>query len=65
MELGSTWVYQRCCGGAKRRLVEKKDICHYIPLIKNLEAIMQNKEMYKEVHVYAIPIQLFTNCSCM
>ena len=69
MELGMEWVYQTYHGGTKRRLVEKKETCQYLPLIPNLEALLQNEDLYKEVcmcfrfAVYA-PIVLAFVISC-
>ena len=47
IELGSSYCYQR--SGTKTRLIERKDTFQYIPLIENLQAILQNKEVYTEV----------------
>ena len=47
VELGSTYCYKR--SGAKRSLVEKSESFQYIPLIENLQWVLQNKEVYQEV----------------
>ena len=47
VELGTTYRYKR--SGAKRSLVEKSENFYYVPLIDNLEWILQNKEVYDEV----------------
>lgn len=44
------WVYQK--RGQKRRLVERKETFQYIPLIANLQALLQNKEVFSEVYMY-------------
>lgn len=49
MELGTSYQYRR--SGVKRSLVEKKDTFQYVPFIKNLEWILQNKDVYNEVRV--------------
>jgi len=47
IELGSSYCYQM--SGMKTGLIERKDTFQYIPLIENLQAILQNKEVYTEV----------------
>ena len=47
VELGSLYCYQR--SGTKSRLIEKKETFQYIPLIENLQCVLQNKEIYSEV----------------
>ena len=47
VELGTRYKYQFI--GAKRRLVQKSDTFQYVPLIDNLQWILQNKEVYNEV----------------
>lgn len=47
IELGTHYEYKK--SGAKRMLVEKKDTFQYIPLITNLEWIMQNNDLYNKV----------------
>ena len=50
MELGTTYCYKR--SGMKRSLVEKKETFQYIPLLDNLEWILQNKDIHNEVAKY-------------
>ena len=47
MTLGSTNKYKKC--GAKRQPVESVDTCQYVPLLENLEWLLQNKDFYNEV----------------
>lgn len=47
VELGTSYGYQKC--GAKRRLVERKDTYQYVPLLDNLQALLNNKEVYRQV----------------
>lgn len=47
VELGSVYCYQR--SGTKSRLIEKKETFQYIPLIENLQSVLQNKDIYSEV----------------
>lgn len=47
IQLGSSYGYQK--RGAKRQLVESQDTFQYVPLIQNLEWILQNKDLYDEV----------------
>lgn len=47
MELGSTYCYKT--SGRKGCLTEKSGTFQYIPLIKNLQWILQNKEVFNEV----------------
>ena len=42
-------MYRYKRSGAKRSLVEKSENFHYVPLLDNLEWILQNKEVYDEV----------------
>ena len=47
MELGTTYQYKR--SGAKRLLIEKPDTFQYVPLIDNLQWVLQNKDVYREM----------------
>ena len=47
VELGSLYCYQR--SGTKSQLIEKKETFQYVPLIENLQCVLQNKEIYSEV----------------
>ena len=47
VELGSTYSYKT--SGRKRYLSEKSETFQYVPLIKNLQWVLQNKEVYEEV----------------
>ena len=47
IEMGSTYQYR--ARGAKRLLTEKPDTFQFVPLIQNLEWLLQNKDIYKEV----------------
>lgn len=47
VELGSTYHYKR--SGAKRSLLEKSESFQYVPLIENLEWLLQNTDVYQEV----------------
>ena len=47
VELGTRYKYQ--FSGSKRRLVQKSDTFQYVPLIDNLQWILQNKDVYDEV----------------
>ena len=47
IELGTSYKYRR--RGHRRLLVEQKDTFQYIPLIENLQSILQNKEIYIQV----------------
>lgn len=47
IELGTSYHYKR--SGSKRVLVEKRDTFQYVPLIENLEWILQNKSLRTEV----------------
>ena len=49
MKLGTHYQYQR--SGTKRTLIEKKDTFQYVPLLQNLEWLLQNSEVYKEVAI--------------
>ncbi len=50
VELGTTYQYER--SGAKRLLIEKPDTFQYVPLIDNLQWVLQNKEVYWEVSLF-------------
>ena len=50
VELGTHYQYKR--SGAKRSLVEKKDTFQYIPLIQNLEWLLQHGDIYKQVYTF-------------
>ncbi len=45
--LGSSYKYKLT--GINRSLVEKADTFQYIPLLSNLEWLLQNKNVYREV----------------
>ena len=47
VQLGSTYHYKR--SGAKRSLVEKSESFQYVPLIENLQWVLQNTDVYQEV----------------
>ena len=47
MTLGSTYKYKK--RGAKRQRLESVDTCQYVPLLENLEWLLQNKDFYNEV----------------
>ena len=47
-ELGTSFRYQQT--GAKRRLVEFQETCQYIPLVQNLEKLLNNQDVYQEVY---------------
>ena len=49
MQLGSSYIYKN--SGQKRRLVEQQDTFQYIPLLQNLEWVLQNEDVYKKVYV--------------
>lgn len=46
-ELGTSFRYQQT--GVKRRLVEVRETCQYIPLMQNLEKLLNNQDFYQEV----------------
>ena len=46
-ELGTSFKYQQT--GIKRRLVEVKETFQYIPLMQNLEKLLNNQDVYQEV----------------
>ena len=53
MELGTSFSY--VASGVKRRLVEKSDTFQYIPLLENLEWLLQNRHIYDEVsHIFRV-----------
>ena len=47
INLGTSFHYK--ASGSKRSLVEKADSFQYVPLMQNLEWILQNKEVCDEV----------------
>ena len=47
IELGTTYEYRRSRG--KRRLFEVSETFQYVPLIENLQWLLQNKDIYNEV----------------
>ena len=47
-ELGTSFRYQQT--GAKRRLVEVQETCQYVPLLQNLEKLLNNQDVYREVY---------------
>lgn len=47
MELGTSYHYKR--SGAKRSLVEKSETFQYVPLLENLQWLLQNTDVYQEV----------------
>ena len=51
VELGSTYKYKKC--GSRRILVEHKDTYQYVPLIVNLQHVLQNQEIFMEVRLGA------------
>jgi len=52
-ELGSVYKYRKC--GSKRQLTEVKDTFQYVPLIDNLQHLLENKDVFDEVcHVYIL-----------
>lgn len=72
IELGTSgYKYQG--SGVKRRLVEQKDEFQYVPLIENLQSVLQNRNIYHEVscsctytHVCPFVVMLFLHyCSVM
>ena len=63
VELGSVYCYQR--SGTKSRLIEKKETFQYVPLIENLQSVLQNKDIYSEVSqpiVKFLPLALWFMC---
>ena len=50
IELGTSFHYK--ASGFKRLLVEKTDSFQYVPLLQNLEWILQNKEVSDEVSTW-------------
>ena len=50
MELGTSYRYQR--SGVNRPLLEIKGTFQYVPLIQNLQWLLQNKDIYSEVFNY-------------
>lgn len=47
MTLGTSYKYKS--RGAKRCLAEKADTFEYVPLLDNLQWLLQNEEIYQEV----------------
>ena len=47
-ELGTSFRYKQT--GAKRRLVEIQETCQYVPLLPNLEKLLNNQDIYQEVY---------------
>ena len=47
VELGQ--IYRYTYSGVKRKLVEVPETFQYVPLIDNLEWVLQNKDIYQEV----------------
>ena len=46
-ELGTSFRYQQT--GAKRKLVEVTETSQYVPLLPNLERLLNNKNIFQEV----------------
>lgn len=46
-ELGTLFRYQQT--GIKQRLVEVKETFQYIPLMENLEKVLNNQDIYQKV----------------
>lgn len=51
VELGTHYQYKR--SGTRRSLVERKDTFQYVPLLQNLEWLLQNGDVCKEVSMHA------------
>ena len=49
-ELGTSFRYQQT--GVKRRLVEVTETAQYIPLLSNLERLLNNQSIFQEVATY-------------
>lgn len=47
IQLGTSYKYKK--RGAKRQLVDTPDTFQYVPLIENLEWMLQNRDLYDEV----------------
>lgn len=47
--LGTEYCYKQ--SGAKRYLTERSETFQYVPLIDNLEWVLQNRDVYHEVSV--------------
>lgn len=47
--LGTEYCYKQ--SGAKRYLTERSETFQYVPLIANLEWVLQNRDVYHEVSV--------------
>ena len=54
-ELGTSFKYQQT--GAKRRLVEVKETCQYVPLLQNLERLLNNEDIYQEVKLFCLRLK--------
>ncbi len=52
VELGTAYHYKR--SGTKRSLVEKCDTFQYVPLIANLQWLLQNRDICQEVSLYSL-----------
>ena len=63
MELGTTYCYRR--SGPKRLLMEKSETFQYIPLIENLQWLLQNSDVYDEVSILLVCIPLNIRESCL
>ncbi len=50
IELGTSYKYRK--SGSKRLLVEVPDTYQYVPLLENLEWILQNKSISSEVIIF-------------
>ena len=48
-ELGTSFRYQQM--GTKRRLVEVTETFQYVPLLPNLEKLLNNKDIFQEVPI--------------
>lgn len=63
VEFGSVYCYQS--SGTKSQLIEKKEMFQYIPLIENLQAVVQNNDIYSEVSqpiVKFLPLAVWFMC---
>ena len=64
MELGTTYRYKS--SGAKRSLVEKSETFQYVPLIENLQWLLQNMDLYQEVGgctLWSQNLSMYGNCA--
>lgn len=50
--------------GAKRRLLEKADTFQYVPLIENLQWLLQNRDIYNEVIDFHSMTYILVNFDC-